>query len=160
MVCLSGRELRNTTRNLLIMFVLKTNFADPNNQTGYPSRKSANKSGATCFETVDDLGGADGLAGNSLDAQSHDSITNFKLVEVDLDPEMADWREYFDDLKQYKYVKEGAIAEPFSSFEDGLHFGSTPDSDHGLTPEQIGGDQIGSCRTNWLRVLSGDYSCD
>merc|ERR1711977_443026 len=103
----SRRELRNTTHNFLIMFVLNINFADPNNQTGYPSRKSANKSGATCFETVDDLGGADGLAGNSLQARSQDSVTNFKLVEVDLDPEMAGWREYFDDLKQYKYVKEG-----------------------------------------------------
>ena len=141
MVCLSGRELRNTTPYLLIMFVLNTNFADPNNQTGYPSRKSANKTGATCFETVDDLGGADGLVGNSLQARSQDSVTNFKLVEVDLDPEMADWREYFDDLKQYKYVKEGAIAEPFSNCEDGLHFGSTPDSDHGLTPWQISAQQ-------------------
>ena len=84
MVCLSGRELRNTTPNLLIMFVLNTNFADPNNQTGYPSRKSANKSGATCFETVDDLGGADGLAGNSLEARSQDNVTNFGMVEDDI----------------------------------------------------------------------------
>jgi len=44
MVCLSGRELRNTTPNVLIMFVLNTNFADPNNPTGYPSRKSVTKS--------------------------------------------------------------------------------------------------------------------
>ena len=141
MVCLSRRELRNTTHNFLIMFVLNINFADPNNQTGYPSRKSANKSGATCFETVDDLGGADGLAGNSLQARSQDSVTNFKLVEVDLDPEMAGWREYFDDLKQYKFVKEGAIVETFPSCEDGLHFGSTPDPDDGLNPWQISAPQ-------------------
>ena len=138
---MSGRELRNTTPNVLTMFVLNTNFADPNNPTGYPSRKSVTKSGATCFETVDDLGGADGLAGNSSEARSQDSVTNFKLVEVDLDPEMADWREYFDDLKQYKFVKEGASAEPFPSCEDGLHFGSTPDPDDGLTPWQISAQQ-------------------
>ena len=93
------------------------------------------KSGATCFETVDDLGGADGLTGNGFRTGSQDSITKFKLVEVDIDPEIADWREYFDDLKQYKIVKEEAILEPFSRCEDGLHFGSDPD--HGLTPWQI-----------------------
>ena len=81
MVYLSRRELRNTTPNLLIMFVLNTNFADPNNPTGYPSRKSVTKSGATCFETVDDLGGTDGLAGNNLEARSQDSVTNFGMVE-------------------------------------------------------------------------------
>ncbi len=25
---------------------------------------------------------------------------------------------------------------------------------------QIGGDHKGRCRTTWLRVLAGDYSCD
>merc|ERR1711907_32936 len=119
----SGRELHNTTRNFLIMFALNTNFADPNNPTGYPSRKFVTKSGATCFETVDDLGGADGLTGNSFRTGSQDSITKFRLVEVDIDPEIADWREYFDDLKQYKIVKEEAILDPFSRCEDGLHFG-------------------------------------
>ena len=66
------------------MFVLNTNFADPNNPTGYPSRKSVTKSGATCFETVDDLGGTDGLAGNNLEARSQDSVTNFGMVEDEI----------------------------------------------------------------------------
>merc|ERR1712072_735842 len=80
----SGRELRNTTPNFLIMFVLNTNFADPNNPTGYPSRKSVTKSGGTCFETVDDLGGADGLAGNSLEARSQDSFTNYQFPKGEI----------------------------------------------------------------------------
>ena len=77
MVCWSGRELRNTTRNALIMFVLNTSFADP-------SRKSVTQSGATCFETIDDLGGADGLAGNSLEARSQDSVTTYRLPKEEI----------------------------------------------------------------------------
>ena len=46
------------------------------------------KSGATCFETVDDLGGTDGLAGNNLEARSQDSVTNFGIVEDELDPHL------------------------------------------------------------------------
>merc|ERR1712072_842138 len=84
----SERELRNTTRNVLIMFVLNTNFGEPNNQTGYsfvtPNRKSGSPSGATCFETVDDLGGADGLAGNSLNARSQDSFTNYQFPKGEI----------------------------------------------------------------------------
>ena len=127
MVCLSGRELRNTTPNFLIMFVLNTNFADPNNPTGYPSRKSVSKSGATCFETVDDLGGADGLAGNNLETRSQDSVTNFGIIEDGLDPqfarwggpmietelnsEIAHWREHVDVLRQYKPGNDELVEE-------------------------------------------------
>ena len=109
------------------MFVLNTNFADPNNPTGYPSRKSANKSGATCFETVDDLGGTDGLAGNNLEARSQDSVTNFGIVEDELDPqfarwggpmvktelnsEIAHWREHVDVLRQYKPASDELVDE-------------------------------------------------
>ena len=127
MVCLSGRELHNTTPNFLIMFVLNTNFADPNNPTGYPSRKSVSKSGATCFETVDDLGGADGLAGNNLETRSQDSVTNFGIIEDGLDPqfarwggpmietklnsEIAHWREHVDVLRQYKPASDELVDE-------------------------------------------------
>merc|ERR1711977_209867 len=107
----SRRELRNTTHNFLIMFVLNINFADPNNQTGYPSRKSANKSGATCFETVDDLGGADGLAGNSLQARSQDGVTNFKMVETKLNPEIAQWRKHVDVPRQYEPASDEFMDE-------------------------------------------------
>ena len=127
MVCLSGRELRNTTPNFLIMFVLNTNFADPNNPTGYPSSNSVTKSGATCFETVDELGGADGLAGNSSEARSQDSVTNFGMVEDELDPqfarwggpmvetelnsEIAHWREHVDVLRQYQPASDELVDE-------------------------------------------------
>ena len=95
MVCWSGRELRNTTRNALIMFVLNRNFADP-------SSKSVTQSGATCFETIDDLGGVDGLAGNSLEARSQDSATNFEMVTDELGPQIAHWLEHVDVLRQCK----------------------------------------------------------
>merc|ERR1711907_867589 len=123
----SRRELRNTTPNFLIMFVLNTNFADPNNPTGYPNSNSVTNSGATCFETVDDLGGTDGLAGNSLEARSQDSVTNFGMVEdkldpqftrwggpmieTELNPEIAHWREHVDMLRQYKPASDELVDE-------------------------------------------------
>ena len=69
------------------------------------------KSGATCFETVDDLGGADGLAGNSLEARSQDGVTNFKMVETKLNPEIAHWREHVDVLRQYKPASDEFMDE-------------------------------------------------
>ena len=85
------------------------------------------KSGATCFETVDDLGDVDGLAGNNLEARSQDSFTNFGMVEDELDPqfarwggpmvetklnsEIANWREHVDALTQYNPASDELVDE-------------------------------------------------
>ena len=85
------------------------------------------KSGATCFETVDDLGDVDGLAGNNLEARSQDSVTNFGIIEAELDPkfarwggpmvetevnsEIAHWREHVDVLRQYKPASDELMDE-------------------------------------------------
>ena len=85
----SRRELLNTKHNLLIMFELNSNFTNSNTPTGHSNRISVFKSGPSCFETVEDLGGSGGMTGNSHKDRSQDSVTNFEMVEDELDSKIA-----------------------------------------------------------------------
>ena len=131
------------------MFVLNTNFADPNNPTGYPSRKSVTKSGGTCFETVDDLGGADGLAGNSLEARSQDSVTNFGMVEDEIKFQCDDgdlacyettpWHEWYEEVNLngfYREVEVPALEEPSCQCGNDLSPECNPSRENPFNPSR------------------------
>ena len=176
MVCLSGRELRNTTPNCLIMFVINQNISSfkkpsnlicieempPESEREARARLDAERieqqriqDSMYSFESFDALHqGADGLAGNSLEARSKDSVTNFGMVEDDINfpcdegdlacYESYRWHDWYDKVNSnmskdgMTYSEENPQEITFPEYSE-CQCGFDPDC--GLAPWQNSGSQ-------------------